>query len=228
MSPRARFRTDDPWSTYCNMTQNPQKPAAVSWSSRIGKLGPVLLFAAAIALVFVMGWHRQLSLETLVRNRADLDALLQQNYASVVLGFFAIYVTAVALSLPGAVFLTIASGVLFGWIVGGVVTVVAATIGATLVFLIARSALADFVARRIGTKATKLAEGFRADSFNYLLFVRLVPFFPFWLVNLAAAVFGMSLGSFVLATALGIVPGTFAFAAFGAGLDSIIGSQEAA
>jgi uncharacterized membrane protein YdjX (TVP38/TMEM64 family) len=91
--------------------------------------------------------------------------------------------------------------------------------------LIARSAAGEWLTRRAGPLAAKLAAGFRADAFNYLLFLRLVPF-PFWLVNLAAAVFGMRLGTFLAATAIGIIPATVAFAVFGAGLDSVIDAHE--
>jgi uncharacterized membrane protein YdjX (TVP38/TMEM64 family) len=97
--------------------------------------------------------------------------------------------------------------------------------GATVIFLIARGAAGEVLTRRAGPLAAKLAEGFRADAFHYLLFLRLVPF-PFWLVNLAPALFGVPLGTFVAATAIGILPATVVFSVFGAGLDSVIAAQE--
>jgi uncharacterized membrane protein YdjX (TVP38/TMEM64 family) len=106
--------------------------------------------------------------------------------------------------------------------------VVGATAGAVIVFLIARTAAGDFLVRRAGPAVEKLADGFRADAFNYLLFLRLVPLFPFWLVNLAPALFDVPLRTFVVATAIGILPGAVAFAFVGAGLDSAIAAQEAA
>ena len=142
--------------------------------------------------------------------------------------FVGLYVVAVALSIPGAVLLTVAGGFLFGVVIGGVSVVIGATIGATLVFLIARGAFGDILVRRAGLRLAKIGEGFRADAFNYLLFLRLVPLFPFWLVNLAPAVFGVGFGPFVTATALGIIPGTFAFAFVGRGLDSVIAAHGAA
>ena len=93
-------------------------------------------------------------------------------------------------------------------------------------FLIARSAIGEFLTRRAGPFAARLAEGFRADAFNYLLFLRLVPF-PFWLVNLAPALFGVRLSTFVAATAIGILPATVTFAVFGAGLGTVMAAQEA-
>ena len=108
------------------------------------------------------------------------------------------------------------------------ICVIGATIGATLIFLAARTALGEPLLRWAGPRANQLAQRFRADAFSYLLFLRLVPVFPFWLVNLAPAVVGVRLGTFVLATALGIIPGTFAYALVGGGLDSVIAAQEAA
>jgi uncharacterized membrane protein YdjX (TVP38/TMEM64 family) len=104
--------------------------------------------------------------------------------------------------------------------------VIGATAGATVIFLIAKSALGDWLVRRAGRRAEKLAAGFCADAFNYLLFLRLVPLFPFWLVNLVPALCGVRLATFVAATALGIIPGTFAFAFLGASLDSAIKAQD--
>jgi uncharacterized membrane protein YdjX (TVP38/TMEM64 family) len=123
--------------------------------------------------------------------------------------------------------MTFAGGVLFGGIVGGAAAVVAATLGATVIFLIARSAFGEHLARRAGLRAERLAQGFRADAFSYLLFLRLVPVFPFFLVNLVPALAGVRLRTFVTATALGILPAGFAFAHLGAGLDSVIRAQSA-
>jgi uncharacterized membrane protein YdjX (TVP38/TMEM64 family) len=192
------------------------------------RLAPVAAVVLVMAVVFAMGWHRFLSLETLVRHRAAIEGFVAARYGLAVAAFVAIYVAAVALSIPGAVILTITGGVLFGWLVGALAAIVGATTGATIVFLIARGACGEAILRRAGPLAEKLAQGFRADAFHYLLFLRLVPVFPFWLVNLAPAVVGVHLTTFVLATALGIIPGTFAYALVGGGLDSVIAAQEAA
>jgi uncharacterized membrane protein YdjX (TVP38/TMEM64 family) len=125
------------------------------------------------------------------------------------------------------VFLTIGGGAIFGGLVGGFAAVAGATAGATAVFLIARSAFGGLFARLAGPLALRLADGFRADAFNYLLFMRLVPVFPFFMVNVVPALCGVRLAVFVGATALGIVPVTLAFAFFGAGLDSALAAQIA-
>jgi uncharacterized membrane protein YdjX (TVP38/TMEM64 family) len=203
-------------------------PQTSPQGSRVLRLAPLLTLIALAGLAFAMGWHRELSLEGLVRHRAALDAFIGAHRVQALAIFIAVYVAAVALSLPGAVFLTVGAGVLFGWVLGGAAAVVGATLGATALFLIARGALADYVRRRVGTRVNQIIDGFRADAFNYLLFLRLVPAFPFWLVNLAPALAGVSLGTFVAATAIGIIPGTFAFAVFGAGLDSVLAAQDGA
>lgn len=207
-----------------NPPDNADAGTGLRWAARIGAL---LLLGAAAALAVASGWHRALTLENLVQRRAELTALVNGHYAAMLVAFVAIYLSAVALSVPGAVLLTIGGGMLFGWFIGGLAAVVGATAGATLLFLIARFALADFVRRRAGPRLGAISEGFRADAFSYLLFLRLVPIFPFWLVNLAPALAGVGLPTFVAATFLGIIPATFAFAAFGAGLDSAVAAQEA-
>jgi uncharacterized membrane protein YdjX (TVP38/TMEM64 family) len=94
-----------------------------------------------------------------------------------------------------------------------------------MVFLVARSSFGDVLARRAGPALTRLKDGFARDAFHYLLFLRLVPLFPFWLVNLAPALANVKLRTFVAATAVGIIPGTFAFAFVGEGLDSVLAVQ---
>src|SRR5262249_46201099 len=155
------------------------------------RLAPVAVVVLVMAVVFAMGWHRFLSLETLVRHRAPIEGFVASRLVLAVGTFIAIYVAAVALSVPGAVILTITGGVLFGWLIGALAAIVGATTGATIVFLIARGACGEAILRRAGPLAEKLAQGFRADAFHYLLFLRLVPVFPFWLVNLAPAVVGV-------------------------------------
>lgn len=194
--------------------------------NRLRRFAPIVLIALAMAAVFATGAHRHISLETLVRHRMAIDAFMTHHVVAAVGAFVAVYIVVVALSIPGAVFLTITGGILFGALVGGAASVVGATIGASIIFLVAKSACGENLMRRAGPLASKLADGFRADAFSYLLFLRLVPAFPFFLVNLVPAVAGVKLRTFVAATAVGIVPATFAFAFFGSGLDSVLAAQE--
>jgi uncharacterized membrane protein YdjX (TVP38/TMEM64 family) len=193
----------------------------------VRRLLPLAVVVAAMILALAMGWHRTLSLETLVRHRAEIDAFIAAHGTAALGAFVAIYIAVVSLSLPGATILTMTGGLLFGAIVGGSAAIVGATIGATIIFLIARTAAGEFLLRRAGPLAAKVTQGFRDNAFSYLLFLRLVPVFPFWLVNLAAALAGIGLGAFVGATALGIIPGTFIYAFVGAGLDGAIGALDA-
>jgi uncharacterized membrane protein YdjX (TVP38/TMEM64 family) len=190
------------------------------------RLWPVAAIIALAVAVYALGWHRHVSLETLVRHRAVIETFIGAHYLSALALFVLLYVAVVALSIPGALVLTIAAGFLFGAVIGGIASIVGATIGATLLFLIAQSAFGEHLVRRAGPLAARLADEFRADAFNYLLFLRLVPAFPFFLVNLVPAVLGVRLATFVAATGLGIIPATFAFASIGAGLDSVIAAQE--
>lgn len=191
------------------------------------RLVPLVVLLGAAALILAAGWHRELSLENLVRHRATLDAVILDHWATALVTFVVAYVAVVSLSIPGSAAMTVSGGVLFGAIVGGLASIVAATVGATLLFLVARTAFSEHLARWLGPRAVRLAEGFREDAFNYLLFLRLVPAFPFFLVNLVPALAGVRVSTFVSATAIGIVPITFAFAFAGAGLDSVIDAQEA-
>jgi uncharacterized membrane protein YdjX (TVP38/TMEM64 family) len=188
---------------------------------------PLLIVVALSLVALAIGGNREISLETLVRHNEEIHAFIMAHRLAAVALYVATYVVAVALSLPGALALTLSGGFLFGGFLGGAAAVIGATIGATIIFVIAKSAFGEHLARRAGPVAEKLAEGFRADAFHYLLFLRLVPVFPFFLVNLVPALAGVRLSTFVAATGIGIIPAGFAFAFVGAGLDSVIRAQGA-
>jgi uncharacterized membrane protein YdjX (TVP38/TMEM64 family) len=176
---------------------------------------------AAIAAFFLLGGPRWLNLETLQANRERLLGFTERNFAAVLVGAMVVYAVATALSFPGAVVLTLAAGFVFGPWVGTGVVVAGATVGATLAFLGARYLFADAARRRMGPRLRKIAAGFEEDGFNYMLFLRLVPVFPFWLVNLAPALTTLGTRTFVLATAIGIIPGSFVYCYLGARLSTL-------
>jgi uncharacterized membrane protein YdjX (TVP38/TMEM64 family) len=180
-----------------------------------------LLVVAGIAFVAVGGRH-YLTFATLAENRDWLSSLVQRWGFVAALLYIAVYAGLVALSVPGAAILTIAGGFLFGTWLGTLCAILGATLGATGVFLATRAGLGG-LARRAGPLVGKLEAGFRADAFNYLLVLRLVFIFPFWLVNLVPALVGVRLSTFILATFLGIIPGTFVYASFGNGLGNVVG-----
>jgi len=196
-------------------------------SAQLKRWMPLLLLVAAGVLVYAMGWHSYLSLAFIAENRDGLKAFVADAYIVAIISFAVIYAVTTALSLPSGVILTILGGFLFGEIAGGLAVVIGATIGATAIFLIAQTSVGEPLARRAGPWLDKLRTGFRENEMSYLLFLRLVPAFPFWLVNLAPALLGVSLRTYVIGTFFGIIPGTFAFAFLGSGLDSIIEAQQA-
>src|SRR5215470_12608417 len=200
---------------------DPSSPAAATVRFAPRRLVPLVVVVAASGVVVAMGWHRELSFETLALHHQALQDFIMRHELSAVAAYIALYIAVVALSVPAGIFLTVAGGILFGVVLGGVAATIGATIGAICIFLIAKSAVGEHLVRRAGPLAEKLAQGFRADAFSYLLFLRLVPIFPFWLVNLVSALAGVRLASFAAATALGIIPATFAFAFVGVGLDSV-------
>jgi len=197
-------------------------------ASAIKRWLPLGVFVGFAGFAYWQGWFDYLTLEQVAKNRGELRTLVADHYLWAVLGFGAIYVAVTALSLPAASLITITGGFLFGWFVAGLIAVAAATAGATIVFLIAKTSFGDALRAKAGPKLTKLAKGFSDDALSYLLFLRLVPAFPFWLVNLAPAFLGVRLSTFVIGTFVGIIPGTFAFAFLGAGFDKIIAEQEMA
>lgn len=219
----ARLSTQ--YGALCNKSRSfdmppPDQVAAKGTAFR--RFGPLVAVAAAMAAVFMLGWHNHLTLENIVALRDRFHGVLASHPALSVAAFMAIYVVAVALSLPGGLILTVAGGLLFGTLVGGLAAVVAATIGATIVFLIARTAVGANFSDRAGPWMAKLSDGFKDEALSYMLFLRLVPAFPFWFVNIAPAVLGVPLAIYVAGTFLGIIPATFAFASAGAGLDSVV------
>ena len=192
----------------------------------IRRFAPLLVIVLLAGLAYGLGLHQQVSFETLVRHHTAIVRFVAGNAATALAGYVALYTAVVGLSLPGAAIMTVIGGFLFGPLAGSAAAATGALAGSTIVFLVARSAAGNWLTRRAGPFAAKLADGFRADAFNYLLFLRLVPI-PFWLVNLAPALFGVRLSTFVAATAIGILPGTVTFSVFGAGLGSVVAAQEA-
>ncbi len=189
-------------------------------------LWPLVLLGAAVGVFFALGLDRYLAFEALRENRELLVAFVAQRGALAVFVYIAIYFTMMALPLPWASVLTLAGGFLFGAFLGTFYAVVGATIGATIIFVVAKTSLGDQLRARAGGALKKLEKGFRENAFRYLLVLRLIPFFPFFVINLAPAFLGVSTRTFVLATFFGIIPGTFVLSLAGSGLGSILESGD--
>jgi uncharacterized membrane protein YdjX (TVP38/TMEM64 family) len=195
-------------------TQTPQKPL---WR----RLLPLVVLISGLVVAWASGLTDFLSFETLRENRELLQGLVADNPAISILVFMGLYVISVALSLPFGSILTITGGFLFGSLFATGYIVVAATLGATIVYLAARYAFYDLMQAKAGNAIRKMEKGFAENAFSYLMVLRLIPIFPFWLVNLVPALLGVKLRSFVLGTLLGIIPGTFVYASIGDGLGAL-------
>ncbi len=200
-------------------------PASLSAAKR---WFPLALIAVLMVVFYVLGLHEHLSLQRIAENRQTLRNFILHNWLSALLIYGLIYACAVALSVPGATLLTIVGGLLFGWLAGALAAIIAATAGATVIFLAAKTSFEDVLTRKAGSLVRRIQAGFVRDAFSYLLFLRLTPVVPFWLVNIAAALAHVRLRTFVGATLLGIIPAAFAFSFVGSGLDSLIDSQKSA
>ena len=201
------------------MSAAPDVPPAASKYG--GKLVLAAIFVAAIVAFFAFEGQRYLSLDVVKANRDALLAFAEAHFILALAIAFFVYVGAVAFSLPGGLVLSLTTGFIFGRWVGTVLVVLAATLGATLAFLAARYLFADIARKRLGALGEKLSAGFTENAFSYLLFLRLVPLFPFFLVNLAPAFTKISLRTYVLGTLIGIIPGTFVYVNLGQTLGRI-------
>jgi len=188
----------------------------------------IVLAAVLIVLFFSLDLGRYFTLEALKANREKLAAFYAGHRVATVAAFMAIYVIQTALSLPGAAVLTLAAGAVFGVVLGTVYANIAATLGAVLAFFAARYLLHDAVERKFGARLEKLNRELEARGLNYLLFLRLVPVFPFFLINLAAGLTRLPLGTFVVGTMVGIIPGGFVYCNAGASLAAINSPGEVA
>jgi uncharacterized membrane protein YdjX (TVP38/TMEM64 family) len=182
---------------------------------------PILVLVAGLGAFFALGLDRHITFAALKEHRQALLALVHGHTAAAAGAYAAIYALCIAFSLPVAAVLTITAGFLFGQLLGSAVVVTGATAGATALFLAARTALGDALRRRAGPWLKRMQNGFNENAFSYLLFLRLVPLFPFAVVNLVPAVLGMRTRDYVLATLIGIIPGSFVFTAVGTGLGSV-------
>jgi uncharacterized membrane protein YdjX (TVP38/TMEM64 family) len=189
--------------------------------SRWLKLALVAAFVVAVGTFFALGGPEYLSLDTVKANREALLGYANAHLGRALMIAFVVYAGAVALSLPGGLVLSLAMGFIFGRWTGTLLVIAAATVGATLVFLAARYVFADAARTRLGALGEKINAGFTANAFSYLLFLRLVPLFPFFLVNLAPAFTSIPARTFIAATLIGIIPGTFVFVNLGQTLGRI-------
>jgi uncharacterized membrane protein YdjX (TVP38/TMEM64 family) len=181
----------------------------------------ILIAATAVGVFYALDVNRQLTLAGLKANRMAVQSFYNEQAITAVAGFILAYVVVAGLSLPGAAVLTLAGGAIFGAVPATLIVNVGATLGATLAFLAARFLLRDWVERTFGAKLQEFNTGFSRDALGYLLFLRLVPIFPFFLVNLVSGLTRIPLRIYFFGTMAGILPGTFVYANAGSNLASI-------
>jgi uncharacterized membrane protein YdjX (TVP38/TMEM64 family) len=196
-------------------------------SSKLKRFMPLLVVAAALATFFALGGPEYISLDSLRDNQEVLKAFVSNNFLIAVVGFVALYAFLVGISFPGASFLSIFAGFLFGVVTGTMAVVVAATLGATGIFLVARSALGTGLAAKAGPFMQKFEKGLKKDELSYLFILRLVPLFPFFIVNIVPALFDVKIRNYFIATLFGIIPGSLVYVSVGNGIgDALAAGQD--
>lgn len=185
------------------------------------RLLPIIILVLGLVLFFVFDLGRFVSFAFIAENYIEIKDRVESQFILAVAVFFIVYVVAVAFSLPIASPLTLVGGAVFG-ILAAPIIILAATLGAVILFLAARGAFADVLSRKAGPFMGKIKEGFDDQPFLWLLALRLIPLAPFWAVNIAPALLGMRTMPYSIATLVGIAPGTTVYVLVGGGFDAIL------
>jgi uncharacterized membrane protein YdjX (TVP38/TMEM64 family) len=193
---------------------------ASHWSPR--RLWPLLAIALGIVLFFAFGLDDYVRWSTFQARRQEIQAFVDAHVVAALLGFIAVYIAVVTLSIPVTIWMTMAGGLLFGAPTAVPAVVFAATTGATLIFLATRTSLGGLLEEKAGPWFTRLEHGFQRDQWSYMLFLRLMPVVPFTAINLAAGFLGVSPTCFVVVTALGVIPTTTIFALTGSSIGAAL------
>lgn len=183
---------------------------------------PAAILAVGLGAFIVLDLGSYFSYGTLRDHRATVTGFVDDNYILAALSFILIYIIVVAFSLPVALYMSVIGGFLFGSVYGTVWIVIGATIGASALFLIARTTLGRLLKVKAGGTLDKMEAGFRANEWSYMFVLRLVPLFPFYLVNIVPAFLGVRTTTYIVATFFGIIPGAFVLASFGNGADALL------
>lgn len=183
---------------------------------------PLIIIAILMVITIIFGGFDFFSFENLKKYHENLKLFYENNKVLFPIIFILIYIVSTALSIPGAVFLTIFAGFLFGKYLATIFVAIGATIGASILFIAAKYAIKDFFLKKAGPFLQKIGKGFKKNAKCYMLFLRLIPLFPFWLVNIIPAFFNIKFSTYLWTTFFGIMPGTFVFAQGGRALKSIL------
>jgi uncharacterized membrane protein YdjX (TVP38/TMEM64 family) len=186
------------------------------------RLAPLAVLGAGLAAFFVLGGPQYLNPEAAAALLRDLTGFVEANLWLAALAYLIFYALAVSVSVPGAVWFTLGAGFLFGPWLGAGVALLGATMGATILFLAARYAFADWVREKFPGYVKRLQDGFSQDAFTYVMILRLIPVFPFWAINLITALLNVPLRAFVLASLIGMAPGAYVYATVGGKLSNVV------
>jgi uncharacterized membrane protein YdjX (TVP38/TMEM64 family) len=185
------------------------------------KLLVALLIVALISAVFVLGLHQYLSLDFLRAQQQSMQIFVEQNLTGAAVAFFFLYVTVAALNIPGAAIMTLAAGAVFGVVVGVIVVSFASAVGATLAFLLSRYLLRDYVERKFSWATEKINRGVEREGGYYLFTLRLVPVFPFFVINMVMALTRLQTQTFYWVSQIGMFPATVVYVNAGTQLGRI-------
>ena len=188
---------------------------------------PLIIILLGMGAIYFSGAYRYLSFDALKAYHLTLKTFITAHPVLVPFLYIIIYIILTALSVPGAIFLTLLGGYLFPQPWSTLYVIFSATCGATLIFLAAKTALGDSLKQKTGPFLKKMEKGFQKNAASYMLFLRFVPVFPFWIVNLAPAFFSVPLRTFMWTTLVGIAPGSFVFTLAGGGLEKILETEQA-
>lgn len=202
-----------------NIETKPSTPSKPIWQ----RLLPLAIIVVALAAFFLLGGPKYVSFSALREHKDALAMFVENNFLTAILGFILVYAVLTAISVPGAWVLSLLGGFLFGVFFGGGAIVIGATLGATGIFLAARYAIGDFLKRKTsGNYMKKFEKGLKENELSYLFILRLIPIFPFFVVNFAPALFDVKVRNYVLSTFFGIMPGSFVYASVGQGLETVL------
>ena len=187
---------------------------------------PILLIVVASLTAWMLGVQKYLNFDSLREHQQMLVSFIDQHFVEAILLYSVTYIVIVWLAFPVATFLTLAGGFFFGQWIGTTATVLSATIGASILFISTKIASQDLLDENTKPWIKKMKKGFQEHAFTYLLTLRLMPIFPFFAINIAAAVLQIPFSTFFFGTLIGIIPGTFVYVTLGIGIRDVIQQPE--
>jgi uncharacterized membrane protein YdjX (TVP38/TMEM64 family) len=187
---------------------------------------PLVFIFCGLFCFFYFRLDTYINFQTLKEHRQFLAGWTQEHYLLAVCLYMIFYVATILCAIPSSIFFSLTAGFLFGTIFGFLYAMVSAIIGAAIFFLLIRSSLAEWLAEKLGKKLQHFEVGFQENAFNYILTMRLIPIFPFFIVNIASAILGVRLFSFLAATFLGIIPASMIYVSLGHGLGKIFDHHQ--